>query len=560
MSGSAIVLGAVTVGVIAMVARPVCRLAWGVSKLAFVAVLVVATVAAVKSSHRAAERVADRQYARVVARSHAINVNGHEIEIPRVEVQLPDLSHVGQDLRRDLSHIGQDVRRDVQRGLDRELALDPRVHGHHSVSVEHRFSDTWACIAAGVVALIIGSVLVRRGRGAKAIKLISLLGVGAIIYSVVSFFDNPPRTIVSRDRVIKSSDIVNREESRTVVRPEKPKRTQRAKRPTSRPRQDGEAASAKIDELPPRSGEIPVAAELAIGSDDKPQAQAPQSPAPSVAAASESEAATPAAPAEQPSAPPAPQATEPAPPRAPPAPVAAPAQETAAATAPIETPQPVPPAPVEAAVAPAAAAPAPPAESEAPSAKLKASEETPSARRSASKPDWVDAPPRFENSIYSISASSGLFVSVPECQRELNARLKRDVDHYIEEYLGEGAAQLADVPLSYIKQHLEKAEFSEVVLSDSVGPMHQLHAQLAIDDNARNEFHRRWHDAMVTDRLWYTGAGAAMLLALLSTFYGYLKLDLRTGGAQKTRLQLAATLVALLVAASVFLVRWAVPF
>jgi hypothetical protein len=51
-----------------------------------------------------------------------------------------------------------------------------------------------------------------------------------------------------------------------------------------------------------------------------------------------------------------------------------------------------------------------------------------------------------------------------------------------------------------------------------------------------------------------------MLLALLSTFYGYLKLDLRTGGAQKTRLQLAATLVALLVAASVFLVRWAVPF
>ncbi|HTM55835.1 MAG TPA: hypothetical protein VL175_17540 [Pirellulales bacterium] len=558
MSGSAIVLGAVTVGVIAMVARPVCRLAWGVSKLAFVAVLVVATVAAVKSSHRAAERAVDRQYAQVVTRPHSIKVNGHEIEIPRVEVQLPDLSHVAQDLRRDLSHIGQDVRRDVQRELDRELVLDPRVHGHHSVSVEHRFSDTWACIAAGVVALIIGSVLVRRGRGARTIKLISLLGVGAIIYSVVSFFDNPPRTIVSRDRVIKSSDIVNRDESRTVVRPEKPKRTQRAKRPTSRPRQEGEAASAKIDELPPRSGEIPVAAELAIGSDDKPQS--PQSPAPAASAASESEAPTPVAAAAQASAPAAPEVTEPAPPSAPPAPVAAPAQEIAAPSAPVETPQPVPPAPVEAAVAPAAAVPAPPAESEAPIAKSKGVDETPAARRSASKPDWVDAPPRFENSIYSISASSGLFVSVPECQRELNARLKRDVDHYIEEYLGEGAAQLADVPLSYIKQHLEKAEFSEVVLSDSVGPMHQLHAQLAIDDNARNEFHRRWHDAMVTDRLWYTGAGAAMLLALLSTFYGYLKLDLRTGGAQKTRLQLAATLVALLVAASVFLVRWAVPF
>jgi hypothetical protein len=320
-----------------------------------------------------------------------------------------------------------------------------------------------------------------------------------------------------------------------------------------------------VDELPPRSGEIPVAAELAVGSEEKPQAQTPQSPAPAEPAASATEApvaavSVPAPAAAQPSAPAAPPAAEQAAPSEPPAPVAAPAEETAAPSAAVETPQPVPPAAPEAAVAPAPAAAAPPAEAEAPITKPTATEQTPPARQNSSKPDWVDAPPRFENSIYSISAASGLFVSVPECQRELNARLKRDVDHYIEEYLGEGAAQLADVPLSYIKQHLEKAEFNEMVLSDSVGPMHQLHAQLAIDDNARNEFQRRWHDAMVTDRLWYTGAGAAMLLALLSTFYGYLKLDLRTGGAQKTRLQLAATLVALLVAASVFLVRWAVPF
>ncbi|HEY2894213.1 MAG TPA: hypothetical protein VGJ16_08375, partial [Pirellulales bacterium] len=172
MSGSAIVLGAVTVGVIAMVARPICRLAWGVSKLAFVAVLVVAAVAGVKASHRAAERVVDRQLDRQFAKAavfgpRSVEVNGHEIEIPRIEVPTPDLS----DLKRD---------------LQREFALDARSHGHRTVSVEHRFSDTWACIAAGVVALIIGSVLVRRGRGAKTIKLISLLGVGAIIYAVVS--------------------------------------------------------------------------------------------------------------------------------------------------------------------------------------------------------------------------------------------------------------------------------------------------------------------------------------------------------------------------------------
>src|SRR4051794_9730355 len=245
MSGSAIVLGAVTLGVIAMVARPICRLAWGVSKLAFVAVLVGAAVAAGKTSHRAGERVVDRQFDKQFAKVAAfgprsIEVNGHDIEIPRIEIP-----HIEVPTR-ELS--------ELKRELQREFALDARSHGHRSVSVEHRFSDTWACIAAGVVALIVGSVLVRRGSGAKTIKLISLLGVGAIIYAVVSFFDNPPRTIASRDRVIKSTDLVHRDETQPVAKQEKPKRTQRAKRPTSRPRRDTQAPSAKVDELPPRSG------------------------------------------------------------------------------------------------------------------------------------------------------------------------------------------------------------------------------------------------------------------------------------------------------------------
>jgi len=158
-----------------------------------------------------------------------------------------------------------------------------------------------------------------------------------------------------------------------------------------------------------------------------------------------------------------------------------------------------------------------------------------------------------------MAVGSGLFVSVPECQRELDAHIKREADHYIYEYLGEGASKLVDIPLPYLKEHVKKAEFSEVVVK-SVGPMHQLHALLEIDDPTRTDFQRRWHEAVVTDRLWYTGSGTALLLALLATFDGYLKLDLRTGGSQKGQLQLAATLVALLVAAGVFLVRWAVPF
>jgi hypothetical protein len=42
--------------------------------------------------------------------------------------------------------------------------------------------------------------------------------------------------------------------------------------------------------------------------------------------------------------------------------------------------------------------------------------------------------------------------------------------------------------------------------------------------------------------------------------YGYLKLDAQTGGAHKGRLQLAATLVALVVAAGALLARWTMSF
>ncbi len=56
------------------------------------------------------------------------------------------------------------------------------------------------------------------------------------------------------------------------------------------------------------------------------------------------------------------------------------------------------------------------------------------------------------------------------------------------------------------------------------------------------------------------GAGGVVVLALLSTVYGYLRLDEQTGGAQKGRLQLAATLLALVVAAGALLARWTMSF
>jgi hypothetical protein len=175
-------------------------------------------------------------------------------------------------------------------------------------------------------------------------------------------------------------------------------------------------------------------------------------------------------------------------------------------------------------------------------------------------PEWVGMKPHLVKSDYQLPISSGLFVSIPECQRELDQEMKRAADHYIDTFLGENASRVVDIPISYLKKHIKKQEYAQVIHSDSVGPMNQIHALLSFDDDARADFRRRWREAIVTNRLWYAGSGAGLVLALLGTLYGYLRLDHKTGGAHKGRLQLAATLVALVATAGVLVVRWAVPF
>jgi hypothetical protein len=397
----------------------------------------------------------------------------------------------------------------------------------------------WMIISMGTLLVIAGSLLAGRERTRPAaMKAFTLLGVGAIVYSVVSFFGTPPRIVPGQDRVVRVSQSSARERPVPTIE-HKAKRPSRAKRPASRPqRTDRDHEQPLAETLPPRAGEIPVSAELATG-------EAKSEPKTEVVSTSVA-----AAPSQ-----PAPPAAE-APSRASPAP---PAAEVSAAVTPVEAPVAPAQKPVAAPEATAVATVSPVAPSPAETKPAEPSDQ-PAPKRSGGRPEWVDAPAKLSNSVYTISISSGLFVSVPECQREINAHMKKAVDHYVDEYRGDQASKLVSLPLAYLNEHVKKAEYSEVVTSDSVGPMHQIHALLEIDDRTRADIDRLWHNAVVTDRLWYTGSGAALVLALLGTFYGYLRLDLRTGGAQKGRLQLAATLVALIVAAGALLARWTVPF
>jgi hypothetical protein len=328
------------------------------------------------------------------------------------------------------------------------------------------------------------------------------------------------------------------------------RRQARAKRPSlrpERPSREAEKIDARVDILPPRAGEIPVSAELAPkGAPSKSGA----APAPAKVEPAQAIAA-PAAPS-----PPA----EPSP-----------SDATAASEAPAPVEAPPEPAPAE---APAAPEPLPVGVERAEATAEKLAEkpaEKPATEESdavvhvpsdAPRPAWVDAQPGLAaGSVYAITVHSGRFSSVPECQRALDLEVKRVADQYIDEYLDPGDADVVNIPLSYVNTRVKKAEYAEVVHSEAVGsPMHEIHARLEFDGGVRADFHRLLRNVEVANRLWYAGGGAAMVLALLATLYGYLKLDVRTGGAHSGRLQLAATLVALIVAAGVLLVRFAVPF
>ncbi len=442
----------------------------------------------------------------------------------------------------------------------------------------HGHLPTWMLVTLVTAILISGVMLARRERiRPGTIRVFTALGVAASCFALFSFFGSPPRYYVNRDRAVKNHDRVVRtissksdlsrsnasrsddrdDESRTTTKPEKRKRPQRAKRPSPRPSHVASAESS--EDLSPRAGEIPVGEELAKTS---PPAEKAAQPAAAAEATTAPESSAPAAPVSAPPAASEPPAAVPTPepPAAPPAP-----EPTSAALG-DATPAgpPAPPATPEATPAPEVKVAAKPTEPK--PAQTKPGEdkpgviEQPSATSSDGRPAWVETPGKLVGEVYSVSVKSGLYVDVPECQRALEEAIEQEANKYIEDYIGPGASQLVNVSPAWLRTHVKKKEFAEVRTSDSVGPMHQLHALLEFDDDARAEFQNRWRQSVITSRLWFVGSAATLVLALLATFYGYLRLDLRTGGQQKGRLQLAAALVALVVAAGALAVRWAVPF
>jgi hypothetical protein len=71
---------------------------------------------------------------------------------------------------------------------------------------------------------------------------------------------------------------------------------------------------------------------------------------------------------------------------------------------------------------------------------------------------------------------------------------------------------------------------------------------IRIDAQTRAEIEQQWREDQIHDRLRYTGTGAASLLCVLATVFGYLKLDMLSRAKYRRGLQASAAGVILAVA------------
>jgi len=141
------------------------------------------------------------------------------------------------------------------------------------------------------------------------------------------------------------------------------------------------------------------------------------------------------------------------------------------------------------------------------------------------RPAWVEAPPQLIGDAYQMAIKTDPFPTRAECESQLPDALHRAVAQYVKTKLklGPRAARDVRLPLDYIRQHVVKQQWEESV-EVSFGKWIQLHVLLEFDRNVKDRIEQEWERVVVTGRLWYTGTGVVVVLALLSVLFGYLKM------------------------------------
>jgi hypothetical protein len=162
------------------------------------------------------------------------------------------------------------------------------------------------------------------------------------------------------------------------------------------------------------------------------------------------------------------------------------------------------------------------------------------------RPDWVGVgEERLPNGVFRMTSTAGPYSSTEECFQTIAGQTQGIVIRYVGRLLGSEAAAQLKVPQGFVESALIKDQWIGEVESATLGTtMYEMHVLVEFDDAARRQLELMWHQAQIQERLAMTGAASGLVLLLLGTTFGYLKLDTATRGFYSGRLKLAAGAIA----------------
>jgi hypothetical protein len=149
---------------------------------------------------------------------------------------------------------------------------------------------------------------------------------------------------------------------------------------------------------------------------------------------------------------------------------------------------------------------------------------------------------------YIMNVKTDPYTTIQECEARIPEALQSAVDQYVGKSPALRENGHVQLSLEQLRQ-LVVADCSELWQSQSLlEPMHRVHLLLKFDQKAREFIKNAQHDRLFVDRASVAGTGFIGLWLILAVCWGYLKLDLATKGAYRTRLRVTATLATLTIA------------
>ena len=173
------------------------------------------------------------------------------------------------------------------------------------------------------------------------------------------------------------------------------------------------------------------------------------------------------------------------------------------------------------------------------------------------RPEWVGADPVLSGKTHIIPVASGPYATKKQSQQALDKALEKAMRGYVAEQLGSDvAARMITYNAATIKRRFVKDKTHHDEAKYSVGKMHENFALLEFDSKFRGELSRRWTQVRAKSRLLSTGVFSGAALLLVSSVFGYFRLDNATRGYYTGRLQfMTAAAILAIVGVGTFMVR-----